>query len=102
MWGGGGLVGIGFTIGVGSGDGQAGFVEGVGWMGGTGFRLLLVWDASGRYKVGGRGLFTPIPVLAGVLRDGVSFLGVWWGVGDASGCNLGDAVVSSRGEVGGM
>ena len=60
-----------------------------------------MWDASGWYKVGGRGLFTPISVLAGVVRDGVSFLGVWRGVGGASGCNLSDAVVSSRGEVGG-
>ena len=41
----GGVV-MGFMIGVGSGDGWAGFVAGVGVMGGVGFGLHLVWGES--------------------------------------------------------
>ena len=99
-----GGVGIGFVIGVGSGEvwaGWAGFVAGVGVVGEVGFGLHLVWGESGWYKVGGRGVLTSVSVLVGVIRDVVSFLGVWGNVGGRSVGDLGDVVVSSEGEVGG-
>ena len=42
----GGVV-MGFVIGVGFGDGWAGFVAGLGVMGGVWFKLHLVWGESG-------------------------------------------------------
>ena len=72
-----GGVGIGFVIGVRSGEvwaGWAGFVAGVG--------VVLI----------------SVSVLVG---DVVSFLGVWGDVGGGSVGDLGDVVVSSEGEVGG-
>ena len=97
----GGVV-MGFVIGVGFGDGWAGFVAGVGVMGGVWFRLHLVWgESGGGYRVGGRGMFTSMSLLVGVIRGVVSFLGVWKGVGGRSVGDLGDVVVSSDGKVGG-
>ena len=92
---------MGFVIGVGSGDGWAGFVTGVGVMGGVGFGLHLVWGESGGggYKVGGRGIFTSMSVLVGVIRGVVCFLGVWRHVGGGSLGDLGDVVVSSEDKV---
>ena len=81
--------------------GWAGFVASVGVGGSVGFGLHLVWGESGRYKVGGRGVLTSVSVLVGVIRDVVSFLGVWGDVGGGSVGDLGDVVVSSEGEVGG-
>ena len=99
-----GKVVMGFVIGVGFGDGWAGFVAGVGVMGGVWFGLHLVWGESGEsgeYKVGGRGMFTSTSPVVGVIRGVVSFLGVWKGVGGRSVGDLGDVVVSSDGKVGG-
>ena len=63
-------------IGMGSGEGWAGYVVGVGVMGKVGFGLLLVWSEPGRCKGGGRGVFISVSVMVGVIRDVVSFLGV--------------------------
>ena len=63
---------VGVLTGVGSGEGWAGHVAGVGVMGGVGLGLLLVWGESGRYG-GGRGVCTSISVLVGVVRGVVSF-----------------------------
>ena len=71
------MVGVGGVVmGVGFGDGWTGFVAGVGVMGGVWFGLHLVWGESGGYKVGGRGMFTSMSLLVGVIRGVVSFLGV--------------------------
>ena len=97
-------VGIGFVIGVGSGEvwgGWAGFVAGVGVVGSVGFGQHPVWGESGRYKVGDRGVLISVSLLVVVIRDVVSFLGVWGDVGGGSVGDLGDVVVSSEGEVGG-
>ena len=61
-----GEVGTRFVIGVGSGESWAGFVAGVRVMG----------KLEG-YKVGGGGVLASVSVLVGVIRDVVSFLGVW-------------------------
>ena len=71
------MVGVGGVVmGVGFGDGWTGFVAGVGVMGGVWFGLHLVWGESGGYKVGGRGMFTSMSLLVGVISGVVSFLGV--------------------------
>ena len=69
----GGVV-MGFVIGVGSGDVWAGFVAGVGVMDGVGFGLHRVCGELGGYKVGGKGVFTSMSVLIGVMYTGMYFL----------------------------
>lgn len=89
---------VGFVTGVGSGEGRAGLVVGVGVMA---FGLSLVWGESKRFKVGGRGVFTSISILVGVMGGVVSFLGVWRGLGGGLVGGLDDVVVSSGGAAGG-
>ena len=47
--------GLGFMMGVGSGEGRAGLTNGVGVMSEVGFGLSLVWGESDSCKVGGSG-----------------------------------------------